>query len=459
MRKKKRDTQHRNYFKIILSIIVVVILGFVAKWAYEKFKGSIGPSRPPVQKVQPTKPSQPENVYVFIDNSTSMEGYAHGNEYLDALADLMSIYPEKTTARGINDTTKVYTGHDLVTLLTPNKKNPKIKTMKYVGQSMLNEDLAKIVKQVSQKNALAFFVTDGIMSGSDADINSTDDRLYNIRHKEDLMHDISKAFKNSKCAVSVYRLASDFEGVYYCFDNKHSKISARRPFYVIAIGGNAGCVVDFKEKLSNRQQQPIFKFRETHAVHFIDNKTLNQGMSVKDGTEQIVSMQIDACDCVYYDLKKIQSANSSAKKGDANSGSEIKLILSETTFKNYAQSIDEINDHLLVKIDGSEYKAMKNVDKFGHSINITIKTDRLKTTSEGSEVAIIVPYFTPAWIDNPLISIEGDKNNNDSYMIRQNQADMATFLFHYFINGIKNNGVIKDENINIYEKTLTLIKK
>lgn len=417
-----------------LIVLAVCVIGVVAyfKWKDDK-TGEVEHKKDSVAVAgAPTATVSPELATIYLDNSVSMLGYVHGRQYLDALADLMSVYPG-TETRCVGDSGEVIkTGSELIGKLTNN-------AIHYVGQSLLNEDMKRIVGDVnaSKKPKIAFFVTDGIMCGPDAEIRKTPD--YNINHRQDLTNSISSVFKGKGLGVSVYRLVSDFKGVYYCYDNSHKPIDALRSFYIIAIG-KPEVVSDFKENLIKRQKQSIFKLRPQNEIHFIESKPINQYLSINAGTDGNVVLSIDKNNTVVYDRSKIKSDK------------DINFQISFDAFKNYKYSGIDLAKNVQVKIDGTEYKTEAIADSLRNALIVKVDKNRLKGTSDGSKVHITIPYFTPAWITSTIVS-----NDNDLRFI-QGLADESTFFFNYFINGIMN-GVLSSSDFNIYDRELLLKRK
>lgn len=417
-----------------LIVLAVCVIGVVAyfKWKDDK-TGEVEHKKDSVAVAgAPTATVSPELATIYLDNSVSMLGYVHGRQYLDALADLMSVYP-RTETRCVGDSGEVIkTGSELIGKLTNN-------AIHYVGQSLLNEDMKRIVGDVnaSKKPKIAFFVTDGIMCGPDAEIRKTPD--YNINHRQDLTNSISSVFKGKGLGVSVYRLVSDFKGVYYCYDNSHKPIDALRSFYIIAIG-KPEVVSDFKENLIKRQKQSIFKLRPQNEIHFIESKPINQYLSINAGTDGNVVLSIDKNNTVVYDRSKIKSDK------------DINFQISFDAFKNYKYSGIDLAKNVQVKIDGTEYKTEAIADSLRNALIVKVDKNRLKGTSDGSKVHITIPYFTPAWITSTIVS-----NDNDLRFI-QGLADESTFFFNYFINGIMN-GVLSSSDFNIYDRELLLKRK
>lgn len=430
----RKDTQKNVIGKYISFIILIVgILAICVKVIWDIIFPP-PPPPPPPQEVH-VKGTEPQLATIYLDNSASMQGYVKGIQYLDALADLMSIYPNTEARLMSNSAMVIKKGSELISKLANNDIN-------YVGQSLLNNDLEYIVRDIEKANKMnktkiAFFVTDGIMCGPDAEIRKTPD--YNINHRQELTNSISSVFKGQGLGISVYRLVSDFKGVYYCYDNSHKPIDALRSFYIIAIG-KPEVVSDFKENLIKRQKQSIFKLRPQNEIHFIESKPINQYLSINAGKDGNVVLSIDENNTVVYDRSKIKSDK------------DINFQISFDAFKNYKYSGIDLAKNVQVKIDGTEYKTEAIADSLRNALIVKVDKNRLKGTSDGSKVHITIPYFTPAWITSTIVS-----NDNDLRFI-QGLADESTFFFNYFINGIMN-GVLSSSDFNIYDRELLLKRK
>ena len=433
---RSRSSRRNAHKKVIVKYLpfLVLIVGVlpICYILWEEIFPPPAPPTPSTQEVFFTKGAEPQLATIFLDNSASMQGYAKGIQYLDALADLMSIYPNTEARLMSNSAMVIKKGSDLISKLANDDIN-------YVGQSLLNSDLEYIVSDIEKaykmkKTKIAFFVTDGIMCGPDSEIRK--DSNYNINHRQDLTNSISDVFKGKGLGVSVYRLVSDFKGVYYCYDNSHKPINALRSFYIIAIG-KPEVVSDFKETLIKRQKQSIFKLRPQNEIHFIESKPINQYLSINAGMDGNVVLSIDKNNTVVYDRSKKKS------------NTDINFHISFDAFKNYKLSGGDLAKNVQVTIDGTPYKTEAVVDSLRNAIIVKVDKNRLKGTSDGSKVHITIPYFTPAWIASPFVS-----NDND-LRFKQGSADESTFFFNYFINGIMN-GVLSSSGFNIYDREFLL---
>ncbi len=422
-----------------MTPIIVLLSGcIVGALAYKLLSG--GTSQSGLEKValvQPTSPQAPEAATIYIDDSGSMAGYVKGQDFIYAMADLMNIYTG-TKAQAVNDTMVITQGSELVTKL----QSGAITVRK---ESLLHEDLKKIVDKVVKTKNIAFFVTDGIMSGSTQQINNNP--RYNIDQKQNLMHDISNVFKGKGVAVSVYRLTSDFNGPYYCYDNSNKIIHTRRPYFVLAIG-SANVVADFKQRLETESQNKLFKFRPSHMIHFIDNQPINERPLLSGGKDESIILPVDTSNVVLFDRQKVDQAS------DGTSG-VLNVSIPMKTLGNYALSPNELMKNVEIYTDGTRYKPLVlKFDSIRNCIKVQIDRAYLSTANNYGSLRIAIPYLTPKWIDNPDLSIE-----DDHFMLNPALASEGTFLLDHFIQGIKNNGVLPSSKDNTYIYDCTLYFK
>ena len=132
---RSRSSRKDAHKKVIVKYLpfLVLIVGILAIIPWEKIFPSPTPPPSPIQEVFFTKGAEPQLATIYLDNSASMQGYAKGIQYLDALADLMSIYPNTEARLMSNSAMVIKKGSDLISKLAKNDIN-------YVGQSLLNRD-------------------------------------------------------------------------------------------------------------------------------------------------------------------------------------------------------------------------------------------------------------------------------------------------------------------------------
>jgi hypothetical protein len=173
----------------------------------------------------------------------------------------------------------------------------KVKNLKYGGSSLLHNDLQSMVSRVSDNNII-FFVTDGIMSGTDTNIKK--DKQWTKMHAADLKLKVKEIFSSHKdVAVSVYQFPAQFNGKYFCFDDSNVLINAQRYFYVFAIG-KKDAVLEFKNKNVGTDY-----FKPSNQLHFIDQLPLSEGVNVKNSKR--------AAGVWNFDLKEINNKKDDPK--------------------------------------------------------------------------------------------------------------------------------------------------
>lgn len=381
----------------------------------------------------PTPTAKVSGATIWIDNSASMEGYTHGRQYIDALSDLVSVY-SGTSIRFTSDNSLVLnSGKELVDQLTSGQ-------LKYSGQSLLNEDLKKIIASVSGKSnsgKIAFFVTDGIMCGPDQAVKKAKEegRVWNLDHASELQNQITDDFKGKNVGAAVYRLISDFKGSYYCMDNEHKAIGTPRSFYIIAVGA-PGVLADFKQKISDRQKDKLFSLRQTDEVDFIETDSVNQYMTINGGNKGFALIPIGKDGVAKYQYGKVKDA-------------PINFYVDMANFANYAYTPQEIAKHTEVYIGGTRYDTKAVYDSLHNAIRSTIEWSEFGGGAE-KEIEIKVPYFDASWTTSQQVN-----NDNDKFMIAGN-PDASTFLFSRFIGGIRN-GILGDASkFVIFRRTVTL---
>lgn len=423
----KKKKQGDNGFVKFLPLICLIfcIGGFVGYYIYLITQGGDQPPTTPI--VSPTEALSPKKATIYLDNSTSMKGYASGGQtdYIDALSDLVSIYPNTNAAYFDRDNNKQeITGVNFISDI----RNQRIQ---YKGESLLHDDLKRIAKSVSKDTtSLAFFVTDGIMSFSNQDIAR--DREKNKAESQNLMNLVTYAFKEYKnVSVSLYQLSSKFTGTYYCYTNidQATLNASARYFYVIAIG-KPEYLADLKQRIAKKSTDALFKFKPKGEWHCIEKKVLNDGFYIEP-----VGMFAQKGDNFYYEIKNIN-----------NNGKTIQFTIADSVFVNYEHSLDSIKNHCNVYLDGKLLKNVVSTTK--NALDITINTSD-NTLAKNCELKIQVDYFYPAWVKK-------SSNEDDKYM--KTNPDARTFLLEQFASGIFK-GVVGDEHHPIYSKTIHLIQK
>lgn len=191
-------------------------------------------------------PAQPLSVSVYLDNSSSMRGYyapktGSAAELTNILAAIQTKYRDKPlrafyTQKGPKGTeAKEYDFNTLSSQLAT-------KQLGYTDAYQLDQFISLIDRQAKADtlhSTLSFFVTDGILSGTDREISSN--REFNKVNAPLLRNRIDQALSpmaGRNYGVALFQFPVDFNGTYYNYQNGQSQFSGKRPIYVIAIGPN-----------------------------------------------------------------------------------------------------------------------------------------------------------------------------------------------------------------------------
>lgn len=177
------------------------------------------------------------SVCVYLDNTSSMEGYqlaTNPNVFTGVFAAISQHYSASTIQGRIvkSNTISPIDYNGLMNGLT-NRNIP------FTDSYQLEELFKDMVSQVKKsENAICFLVTDGIPSGTNAQLKKNPN--FNIQNTAILSANIASALKplqQGSYEVGVFRFVSGFKGNYYKFNNSKVFLNdVQRPFYVIAIG-------------------------------------------------------------------------------------------------------------------------------------------------------------------------------------------------------------------------------
>jgi len=196
--------------------------------------------------VQQSAPAMPLSVSVYLDNSSSMKGYyapktGSAAELTNILAAIQTKYREAPlrafyTQKGPKGTeVKEYDFNTLSSQLAT-------KQIGYTDAYQLDQFIKAIDSQTKADTlhrTLSLFVTDGILSGTDAEIRANSD--FNRVNAPLLRNRIDQALNplaKAGYGVALFQFPVDFNGTYYNYRNGQSQFSGKRPIYVIAIGPN-----------------------------------------------------------------------------------------------------------------------------------------------------------------------------------------------------------------------------
>lgn len=304
--------------------------------------------------------------------------------------------------------------------------------IEWSNESDLKAMVQSMVKHLDSGDDICFLLTDGILSGSDADINSSPDKSYNIRMRQKMSQDLSSILsdKEGKLCALIARYKAKFNGVYSCYNNAPKKlVNKDRPFFVVALG-KWGCIKYLEQKLNEAKDangittpyEDIVTIGDAYSYQKI-KLSAAEGLNPKDGKLTI-------------------------KKDFRNES--ITLSADLGALPVYMQTEDYMNANIELYVQRNQ-KAEKVLDKgyYGISVNNTPEKKSLRLNIKSSQLRnttliFRLKYVLPEWIES--------KSDDNDLNIATNPAELdRTFNLKYFIEGftaLHNGKYIKEQIIN-----------
>lgn len=355
---------------------------------------------------------KPASTTFLFDASGSMHGYLNSSGDSRFIG-VISYY------ENMSDNT-------VVRLYGKNEGNPIERTdfgrmlnngkIEWSNESDLKAMVRSMIGHVDGGDDICFLFTDGILSGSDADINNSPERSYNIRMRQKMSEDLSSILSKKEgnlCALIV-RYKAKFNGKYSCYNNDGKRlVNKDRPFFVIALG-KWGCIKYIEQKLN-------------------ESKAAN---GITTPYEDIVMIG----DASSYQKIKLSAAEGLNPKG--------KYLVIKKDFRNesvtlsadlgelpaYMQTDNYMNANIELYVQHGQ-KAEKVLDKGYYEISVNdingkkmlrlnIKSSQLKNT----ELTFKLKYALPEWI-------ETKSDDNDLDIVTNPVKLDKTFNLKYFVAG------------------------
>lgn len=174
--------------------------------------------------------AKPVKVKVYIDNSSSMEGYfnsLNSSPIIEVLSGIQQFFGKMdNNIQGYYvDKQKNFANYSLDSLIA----DLTIKKLRnYQDSYQLDQLIGRMVNDFKKDNKtklISFLITDGIPSGSNEEINHSINRSFNKQSASALQYRIaSKFYGTNSIAVSVYLFMSGFNGRYWYYNNKNNSL-------------------------------------------------------------------------------------------------------------------------------------------------------------------------------------------------------------------------------------------
>lgn len=200
---------------------------------------------------------------IIMENSRSMVGYVDAGDYrftdpLNALffcGDAKTSYKTMYASAALNsDTTVCFSEVSNIEFQqnatgTANFKASKSSPIDFIFRAAISNTFAE-----GNKNNVMCFITDGILSGTNAQIvNNREWTRSNLPLLETQMNKAVSSAKEMGLECLVYRLESSFRGTYFDYKNGLHSINGMRPYYYIFIGAKKNLMQIDKKLSENRR--------------------------------------------------------------------------------------------------------------------------------------------------------------------------------------------------------------
>lgn len=329
------------------------------------------------------------NFNVYIENSASMDGYVQGTadfkttiytylQYINIgkLCDSLNlfylnsrVFPQLTVTKNNTETLKVF-----IDKLNPDsfRNDGTIPGKKSRGSSDIDDLMRSIVK-TTDNDVVSILITDGIFSPGGKDASE-----FIAAQKVGLMGTFSTLMeKLDNAAVILYKMESQFNGIYYDKNDEDTLYKGNRPYYIWVLGS--------ADNLSTLVQEvPVNKFyREPKNIYMISEVTEHIPYTVdhscgshdtrKSNNTEIVNLKKDRAGNVTFainvDFSKILVSDNYLLNSD-----------------NYSYNMDEYNLEVY-KISGNP--------KYTHKLKFTSEDGRPHL----GELSIKLKMDSPQWAD------------------------------------------------------------
>lgn len=399
-------------FKLLL---LSAILGYVA---CEGCRGEDKDKTVPLPPMPKDSDSiaQPSSATFLFDISGSMKGYLQSSDDSRFLG---------VTTFFENIPSKV-----VVFRLYGKKEGEPIERVKF--NRMLNDgsikwsdesDLIAMVRSmkahVDTGDHISFLLTDGILSGSDADIRNSPDSSYNKIMRQTMSENLSHLFsspKDSLC-VLIVRYKAKFRGYYSCYNNSYKILDNKdRPFFIIALG---------KWKYVKYVEQKL-----------IEVKAANDGIATP---YEDILMLGDACSYQKVKLSAAEGLNPKdgrlvIKKGYLKESIALSADLRQ--LPAYMQTLDYMKANIELYVKRASKKEEIAIDKDYYEISVDDAKKQLRisikaTQVKESKLIFKLKYAQPEWVEA--------KSDDDDSDIKRNPLKLdKTFNLKYLVAGFKN---------------------
>ena len=400
-------------FKLLLLSAILGILVYVF------YKPEPVPPLPlppdPHPHPMPEYPEHPSSATFLFDVSVSMKGYlqSSGDSRFLGVTTFFENIPSKVVFR-------LYGKKEGEPIERANfNQMLKNRTIGWSDESDLVAMVRSMKTHVDSGDHISFLLTDGILSGSDADIRNSPDRSYNKNMRQTMTENLSHLFsspKDSLC-VLIVRYKAKFRGPYSFYNNSSDSLDNKdRPFFIIALG---------KWKYVKYVEQKL-----------IEVKAANDGIATP---YEDILMLGDACSYQKVKLSAEEGLNPKNGRLVIKKGYEKKSIALSADLRQlpaYMQTLDYMKANIELYVKRASKKEEIAIDKDYYEISVDDAKKQLRisikaTQVKESKLIFKLKYAQPEWVEA--------KSDDDDSDIKSNSLKLdKTFNLKYLVAGFKN---------------------
>lgn len=395
-------------------------------------------------------PPNSKSVFVYLDNTESMRGYIDATDagkfasVLSAINDFYSKNDDVSVKAFYTEALK-QEGKKVTNIVSVDfaqlRSNLIEHTMqKFTDSYQLNDffnDVTNRLRNDSINSSICFFITDGIPSGTNEEINppgrklKLEERKFNISQKKELQSRIADAIrplgKDGGYGAAIFQFFAPYKGKYWKYNNDHATQldNIERPFYVIAVGQK-----ELLEDFLGNVEKGLNSFAPQKMVSFLEGN----GLFVPHNPEYLEKKEGKSNEFIF----KAEQLNDDEDKDETMATLYFKL----KELPSYLRDTAMLSSTVKIEVEKVE------VDK-------VVKADRIdfkvKAREEATQkVRIIVEDSLPKWVK--------DSNSlDDSALSPQNLKELGrTFNLEIVVRGIEQGIFNKGGERNAIDATFIL---
>src|SRR4051812_12235458 len=382
------------------------------------------------EKKATNAPPHIEKVNFLLEVSGSMAGYLNGStDFVKTIPNLLVAIEHKVDS-GRLKVHEYYIGDSIIPFKgnTEDFINDMSTRQPAKEKSSEMQNIFKMIADKTDSNDISMFVSDCILSYSDNEVRANKE-INREKAEGGLKPLITSTFdrlqQKNNMSASVFGFMSDFNGVYYTYQNEKIPIKkgqAVRPYYLWVIG--------------NRELLKQFDAQLYKLESFKPDLALNFGVFDKPVTDYSVFFRYKKGGEWETDGKALNNAKISKKQP-----AQVAIGVDLSALPPYAQDTNYLHQHLQLKTDNADYK-ISSIILADNVSKGDLKKNELDDLSNCTHIFVIDindVYKTSGELQMALPLQYDTSYRKLSIMDDRNVANISgkTFGFEYLVDGVR----------------------